>query len=669
MTERKTKPGKVAKRKTVRSPTAAPVKGPKPFVAKRSAPAPIKAVTEAPAPTPVKAVPAAEPPAKPIAAPLVPAPASLTQAAQGIDVDRLADNAAKIFEAGRKVAAAWSTPGPAAEGAGLTTDTVADAVRTIGRAAEFWLNDPQRFVQAQTAWTTQMIDLWSNTLKRFNGQTDTPLLPREKSDKRFADPQWSSPFFDFLRQAHTISSEWVNGLVERSEHLDPRTKAKAAFYLRQIASAVSPSNFVLTNPELLQLTLKSDGENLVRGLAMLAEDIRAGGGQLRLRQSDAGKLELGRDMAATPGKVIFRNDLIELLQYAPVTEQVYERPVLVIPPWINKYYILDLNPQKSYVRWMVEQGLTVFMISWVNPDARHADKGLAEYMHEGVLGALDAIERATGARDVSAIAYCVGGSMLSMTLAWMAEKGDTRISSATMFAAQTDFSDPGEIAVFTDEPTVAALEKHMAQTGTLEGSMMATAFNMLRPDDLIWSSVVSNYLRGKEPAAFDLLTWNSDSTRMTRANHSTYLRECYLNNNLSQGRMTLDGVTLDLGKITVPVYALATKEDHIAPARSVYRGMQYFGGPVQYVLGGSGHIAGVVNPPSLGKYQFWTDGPLEGSFEDWLSRASETKGSWWPHWLGWLTAQAPNKIAARKPGEGGLPALGDAPGEYVRVKA
>ena len=630
------------------------------------------------------AAPSAEAPAREIAAE-IPAPALPETAppeiappkkedagkaeAKDTDViDRFADNATRIVEAGRKVAEVWSSHSQAPQGQSVIVDSIADVVRTLGRASEFWLNQPERRAQAQADLCGRMVDLWANTLKRFNGETAEPLVSRQKSDKRFADPGWDHPFFDFLRQAHAISSDWARECLDKSEGLDPKTKAKAAFYLGQISSAVSPSNFLPTNPELLKTTLRSEGQNLVRGLGILAEDLEAGGGQLRLRQSDNTRLELGRDMAATPGKVVFRDDLIELLQYTPTTPEVFARPVLVVPPWINKFYILDLNPEKSYVRWMVDQGLTVFVISWVNPDARYADKGLADYMHEGLFAALDAVERATGQRDVTAIGYCVGGSMLAMTLAWMAAKGDTRISSATLFAAQTDFTEPGDIAVFTDEQTIASVEKHMTSVGYLDGSMMATAFNMLRPDDLIWSYVVNNYIRGKEPAAFDLLSWNSDATRMTRANHSTYLRECYLNNNLSQGRMVLDGVRLDLGAIKIPVYSLATKEDHIAPARSVYRGMQYFGGPVRYVLGGSGHIAGVVNPPSLGKYQFWSNGPLTGTFDEWLSHATETKGSWWPDWLAWLTAQAPEKVAARIPGDGALPALGDAPGEYVRVK-
>ena len=340
-----------------------------------------------------------------------------------------------------------------------------------------------------------------------------------------------------------------------------------------------------------------------------------------------------------------------------------------MPPWINKFYILDLNPEKSFIRWAVAQGLTVFVISWVNPDERHADKDFDSYMREGVLTAVDCIEQATGEREVTAVGYCVGGTLVAATLAYMAADGDRRITSATFFATQIDFADPGDLKVFVDAEQLKAVEERMAERGYLEGSAMANAFNMLRPNDLIWSYYVNNYLKGKEPMPFDLLVWNSDSTRMPAANHKFYLRHCYLQNDLSNGRMELGGRTLDLRKVTVPVYELATKEDHIAPARSAFTGAKCFGGPVRYVMAGSGHIAGVVNPPGKPKYQYWSGGPPEGKFEDWVAKAKETPGSWWPDWLAWLTAQAPEKVPARKPGDGKLKPLGDAPGEYVRVKA
>ena len=374
-------------------------------------------------------------------------------------------------------------------------------------------------------------------------------------------------------------------------------------------------------------------------------------------------------MANTPGKVIFRNELIELIQYEPSTPEVYRRPLLIVPPWINKFYILDLNPEKSFIRWAVAQGLTVFVISWVNPDERLADKGFEAYMREGILAALDCVEQATGEREVTAIGYCVGGTLLAATLAYMAAVGDDRIKSATFFTTQIDFTDAGDLKVFVDAEQLREVEEKMAEHGYLEGSSMAQAFNMLRPNDLIWSYYVNNYLKGKEPMPFDLLVWNSDSTRMPAANHKFYLRHCYLQNDLSNGRMELGGKMLDLKKVTIPVYELATREDHIAPARSVFTGAKCFGGPVRYVMAGSGHIAGVVNPPAKPKYQFWSGGPPKDDFESWVATAKETPGSWWPDWAQWVTKQAPEKVPARKPGEGKLKAIGDAPGDYVRVKA
>ena len=412
---------------------------------------------------------------------------------------------------------------------------------------------------------------------------------------------------------------------------------------------MSPSNFVATNPELLRATLEARGGNLVRGMEMLAEDLLAGGGTLKIRQSDDSKFQLGVDMATTPGKVILRNELMELIQYTPTTSEVYARPLLIVPPWINKFYVLDLNREKSFVRWAVAQGLTVFIISWVNPDESQADLGFEAYMHEGVLAALDAIERATGESKVAAAGYCVGGTLLASTLAYLAAKRDKRIDSVTFFATQVDFSEAGDMQIFVDKAKLAALEDAMAKTGYLDGVKMANTFNMLRPNELVWNYIVNNYVKGVDPAAFDLLAWNADSTRIPRANHSFYLRNCYLENNLTRGEMVIDGVKLDLKKVTVPVYEIAAKEDHIAPARSVFIGAKYFGGPVKYVLGGAGHIAGIINPPDKDKYQYWMGGPPVGSYDDWVKSATEIKGSWWPDWLAWLTQQAPGKSSRANP--------------------
>ncbi|WP_198157661.1 class I poly(R)-hydroxyalkanoic acid synthase [Methylobacterium nodulans] len=579
-------------------------------------------------------------------------------------------NAGQLVEEFGRAVAAYAKPFEPGKTDPSMAEGVAEMVRTLGTVAERWLADPQKAAEAQTLIGGQFLALWGSTLQRMQGEAASPVVMPDPRDKRFAAPEWSTnPMFDFLKQGYLITSRWAEILVDEAEGLDDHTRAKARFYVRQLSSALSPSNFVMTNPELIRDTLRENGANLVRGMKMLAEDVEAGRGELRLRQTDPGRFEIGVNMASTPGEVVFRNDLIELIQYAPQTETVLRRPLLIVPPWINKFYILDLNKEKSFIGWAVSQGLTVFVISWVNPDERHAAKDFESYMREGIFAALDAIEAATGERTVTAAGYCVGGTLLGVTLAYMAATGDDRIDSATFLTTQVDFTHAGDLKVFVDEPQIQAVEASMQSRGYLDGSKMATAFNMLRPNDLIWPYVVNNYLKGKAPLPFDLLYWNSDATRMPAANHSFYLRNCYLENRLSRGEMILGGVRLDLGKVTIPIFNLATREDHIAPALSVFEGCRSFGGPVDYVLAGSGHIAGVVNPPTKPKYQFWTGGPAHGAFGDWLSAAVEHPGSWWPYWFSWIEGQAPERVPAREPGGGKLPSLAPAPGTYVRVRA
>jgi len=587
----------------------------------------------------------------------------------GPDFERLAVNMAEIIGQGSKMMAAYFLPFQSPQSPVKASDEAASVLRTLGRVAEHWLSDPKKTLEAQSAFSSPFLGLWAHTLRRFSGFAEPPVVPPDPADKRFATPQWQeSPLFDFFRQLHSLTTGWADDLAVRAESLDPHTRDKARFYLRQISSALAPSNFVATNPELLHETIASNAENLLRGMEFLAHDIEAGKGTLRIRQTDVSKFELGVNVAATPGKVIFRNDLIELIQYAPTTGTVCKRPLLILPPWINKFYILDLNPEKSFVRWAVAQGQTVFMISWVNAEARHRDKDWNAYMREGIFAGLDAIEQATGERDVNAIGYCVGGTLLSATLAYMAETQDERIKSATFFAAQTDFSEAGDLQVFIDEEQLASLESNMRETGYLDGAKMASAFNMLRPNDLIWPYVVNNYLKGQQPAAFDLLAWNSDSTRIPAANHSFYLRCCYLENRLAKGEMELGGKKLSLGKVTIPIYSIATQEDHIAPAKSVFNGVKLFGGDVRFVLGGSGHIAGIINPPTKTKYQYWLGPKPDGTFEEWRASVTEHPGSWWPDWIEWIRAQGSEHVAARIPGDGKLTPLCDAPGDYVRVK-
>ena len=403
-------------------------------------------------------------------------------------------------------------------------------------------------------------------------------------------------------------------------------------------------------------------------MQMLAQDIEAGQGDLRIRQTAPNSFKVGEDIAISPGKVIYENELMQLIQYEPTTEKALKRPLLIVPPWINKFYILDLTPEKSFIKWCVDQGLTVFVISWVNPDERLARKDFEDYMREGPLAALDAIKLATGETKVDTIGYCVGGTLLAITLGYMATKSDARISSATFFTAQVDFAHAGDLKVFVDEEQIASVERQMRELGYLEGSKMANAFNMLRPNDLIWPYVINNYLKGKEPTPFDLLYWNSDSTRMPAANHSFYLRSCYLDNTLAKGEMEIGGVKIDLKKVKIPIYELATREDHIAPARSVFIGAQLFGGPVKFVLSGSGHIAGVINPVEKRKYQYWTGAKPKGDdVEAWLRKGEEHPGSWWPDWLTWLKAKNKTLVEARVPGAGKLKPIEDAPGRYVRV--
>jgi polyhydroxyalkanoate synthase subunit PhaC len=594
-----------------------------------------------------------------------------TQSTKKFQPEAFAMNLARAMESSGQALAAYLKPRENGEVRDKPPNEFGEVIKTFSAVAEFWLSDETRAADLQSKLAKAYIDLWGSAARRMAGEDAKPAISPSPRDKRFADPEWkSNQFFDFVLQLYLLTTQWAQDLVRNAEGLDPHTRKKAEFYVQQITNALAPSNFVLTNPEVLRETLASNGGNLVRGMKMLAEDIEAGHGTLRIRQSDPSNLVVGVNMATTPGKVVFQNELMQLIQYAPATESVLRTPLLIVPPWINKFYILDLKPEKSFIKWCVDQGLTVFVISWVNPDRSLGAKTFEDYMKDGPLAAMDAIERATGEMKVHTMGYCVGGTLLASTLAWLAEKRRVRVTSATFLAAQVDFTHAGDLLVFVDEDQIAALERDMQAAGVLEGSKMAMAFNMLRSNDLIWSYVVSNYLKGKPPSAFDLLHWNSDATRMPAANHSYYLRNCYLENRLSAGTMVLDNTLLDLSKVKVPIYNLATREDHIAPADSVLYGSQFFGGPVKYVLSGSGHIAGVVNPPASGKYQFWTNDNIKDvTLADWLKGAQEHKGSWWPDWRQWLASIDAEEMPARAVGAAALPPIEDAPGSYVRVRA
>jgi polyhydroxyalkanoate synthase len=586
------------------------------------------------------------------------------------DFEALSRNVGRFVEEAGKATAAMMRPLERGEAKGGLADEASEMVKTFGQVAEKVWSDPQKAIEVQAQITSHFLTLWSETLKKMHGEPYTPVAEPDPKDARFKDEEWrANPMFDFIKQAYLITSRWAEGVVDKADGVDEHTRDKARFYVKQLSSALAPSNFLATNPELIRETFSQSGENLVRGMKMLAEDVETGKGELKVRMTDTERFEVGVNMAITPGEVVFRNDLIELIQYAPTTDAVLARPLVIVPPWINKFYILDLNPDKSFIRWAVAQGLTVFCVSWVNPDERHRAKGFAEYMHEGVLEAVRVACAITGQKEVTAIGYCVGGTMLAVTLAAMAARKDKRIASATLFTTQVDFTDPGELKVFVDDEQIRAIEEQMKLRGYLDGARMANAFNMLRPNDLIWANVVNVYLKGQSPIPFDLLYWNSDSTRMPEANHSFYLRNCYLHNKLATGEMVVDGLRLDLGKVKIPIFNLAAKEDHIAPARSVFRGCASFGGPVEYVMSGSGHIAGVVNPPAKPKYQYWTGGKPEGDFDAWLARTTETPGSWWPYWFDWIKKQAPKTVPARTPGSADFPPLCKAPGSYVKIKA
>jgi len=587
------------------------------------------------------------------------------------DSEAFAMNIARAMESGGRALAAYLKPRESGELKDKSSEELGEVIKTLTSVAEYWLSDTERASDLQTRMARGYLDLWGSAMRRLAGEDAIPAITPSPRDKRFADPEWKqNQFFDFMMQAYLLTTQWAQDLVRNAEGLDPHTRKKAEFYVHQITNALAPSNFVLTNPEVLRETVASSGDNLVRGMTMLAEDIEAGNGTLRIRQSDPTNLAVGVNMATTPGKVIYQNDLMQLIQYEPTTPSVLRTPLLIVPPWINKFYILDLKPEKSFIKWCVDQGITVFVISWVNPDKKLGAKTWDDYMKEGPLAALDVIERATGEMKVHTVGYCVGGTLLATTLAWLADKRRVRVTSATFLAAQVDFTQAGDLLVFVDEGQISALERDMQESGVLEGSKMAMAFNMLRSNDLIWSYVVSNYLKGQPPAAFDLLHWNSDATRMPAANHSYYLRNCYLENRLSTGSMVLDNTLLDLSKVKIPIYNLATREDHIAPAESVLYGSQFFGGEVKYVLSGSGHIAGVVNPPSTNKYQYWTnDNIRDVKLADWIKGAEEHKGSWWPNWREWLGKIDEEEVPARNVGGDTLPPIEDAPGSYVKVRA
>ena len=531
--------------------------------------------------------------------------------------------------------------------------------------------DPARLAEAQVNLWNSYMELWQQTANRMMGQEAEAIAEPEADDRRFMDDAWSeNPVFDYIKQSYLLTSRWMINTVRETDGLEDETARKVDFYTRQFMDAMAPTNFAITNPEVLRETAETKGQNLVKGLSNLLDDLEKGKGQLRIKHVDEDAFELGKNIATSPGKVVFQNDLLQLIQFSPSTDKVRKTPLMIVPPWINKYYILDLREKNSFIKWAVDQGNTVFVVSWVNPDEKLAEKTFEDYMLEGPLAAIGAACDATGSDQVNIIGYCIGGTMTATALAYMSEKGDDRVASATFFTTLVDFEEPGELGVFIDEEQLASLEEKMGERGYLEGSEMATTFTMLRANDLIWSFVVNNYLMGKEPFPFDLLFWNADSTRMPAVMHSYYLRNMYQENALAKpGGLELGGVKIDLSKIKVPVYILSTKEDHIAPWKSTYKATQLYSGQTKFVLASSGHIAGVVNPPVSNRYSYRTNTKKPATAEEWLDTAKEHTGSWWPDWDKWVKKHAGGEVKARDPGKGKMKAIEDAPGSYVMVRS
>ncbi|MGD9603648.1 MAG: PHA/PHB synthase family protein [Gammaproteobacteria bacterium] len=534
-----------------------------------------------------------------------------------------------------------------------------------------WVANPTSMMRAQQALWQQYLALWQHFQQRLLGEVPAPVAEPAPGDRRFRDAEWrENPFFDFVKQSYLIAASTLFRLAEETPGMDAKTAQKAAFYVRQFADAFAPSNFVTTNPEVLRATLDSGGRNLIDGLRHLLEDFDPAAGRVKPRMVDGSGFELGRNIATTSGKVVFQNELMQLLQYAPATPTVKRRPLLIIPPWINKFYILDLQAKNSFIRWATARGHTVFVISWVNPGPELRDRDFEDYVFSGPLAALDAIRDATGEREVNVIGYCIGGTLLGATLAYLRARGDTRVASATFFTALLDFSDVGDLGVFIDDAQIAHIEREMDTRGYLDGQEMSTAFNLIRANDLIWSFVVNNYLLGRDPAAFDLLYWNSDSTRMPARMHSTYLRRMYRDNALREpGGITLRGVPVDLAKIDLPACFVSAVEDHIAPWKTTFVGAGLLRGDVTFLLGKAGHVAGIINPPGPKAYGHYT-GPQVGTLtaDEWFAQATPHAGSWWETWAAWVERFAGGEVPAREPGGGKLKALEDAPGSYVRKR-
>jgi polyhydroxyalkanoate synthase len=520
------------------------------------------------------------------------------------------------------------------------------------------------------AMLTAGAEAWGKGLEAWGQMLGGLAQAGDKKDKRFAAPEWrDNPVFDTIRQSYLAISDQLMKSVDEAEGLDAAAHQRLKFLTASFVDAMSPSNFALTNPQVLKATMDSRGENLLTGLRHMLDDMKAG----QMTHVAKGHFEVGRNLAMTPGKVIHETPLYQLIQYTPTTDKVLETPLIVFPPWINRFYILDLTPEKSFVRWCVDQGITLFMVSWKSADETIKDVTLDDYVLRGQIDAIDTVRDLLGVEQVHAIGYCVAGTTLAATLALLAARGEAeKVASATFFTAQVDFSEAGDLRLFLGDETMGLLSQLSANTGVVDGRVMASTFNLLRGRDLIWNYVVNNYLLGKEPPPFDLLHWNGDVTNLPAGWHRNYLETLYKGNKLVEcGGITVDGTPIDLKQIHTPLYIQAGREDHIAPPQSVWKIMDHVPGPKRFVLAGSGHIAGVVNPPSAGKYQYWLNEGEPKNLDEFIEGATEHKGSWWPDWLAWLTDRAPGKVdakGARIPGKGKLKAIEDAPGRYVRTR-
>ncbi|MBX3480165.1 MAG: class I poly(R)-hydroxyalkanoic acid synthase [Caulobacter sp.] len=653
------------KSKTATSKTAKPEAAPKAPKAAKAAP---KVAAEKPAPAP-SADDRRQAAQQATASSPLPDPASFIPREQREQFEKLSANLAR---------AALTAQGAIAEAA-LRQADAPSALNTdpfhVGPAMSQVMSklaqEPDRMLRAQADLFSRYLDLWQNTARRMAGETVEPVVAPAKGDKRFSDPDWGeNPVFDVMKQSYLLTSNWMNNLVADVEGVDPLEKRRVEFFTRMLTDAVSPSNFLLSNPAALREAVATNGESLVRGMEQFSEDLARGGGQLSISQTDMDEFVVGQNVATAPGKVVYQNDILQLLQYAPSTEQVREIPLLLFTPWINKFYITDLRPDNSLIRWLSAQGFTVFVTSWVNPDETLAAKTFEDYLTEGIYDATAQVMKQCQTDRVNTVGYCIGGTLLSCALAHMAATGDKRINSATFFAAQQDFTEAGDLRLFVDDAWLKDIEAQMDKSGGfLPGKSMADTFNSLRGNDLIWSFFVNNYLMGKEPKPFDLLFWNSDQTRMPKALHLFYLRHFYKDNELAQGKLTLAGETLDLGKVKTPIYVQSSRDDHIAPFRSIYRGARLFGGPVTFTMAGSGHIAGVINHPDAKKYQHWTNPELPETVEEWRASAVEHPGSWWPHWAAWLNERSGGMVPARDPAKGPLKPIEDAPGSFVKVRS